>query len=101
MRMFLKVIPAVEAANRAIIDGSMGEIIDALIASIHPEASYYLSENGRRTAVFVFDMKNPSDIPRIAEPLFTKLNAEVTFVPAMNHDELNKGLQLWRESAPR
>lgn len=99
MRTLLKVICDVEAANKAISDGIMGQVIDSVVETIHPEASYFLAENGKRTAVFVFDLKNPSDIPKIAEPLFMKLNAEVNFTPTMNLEDLKKGLQLWRESA--
>lgn len=101
MRTLLKVTLEVEAANKAIIDGTLGQIIDSTVAAIHPEASYFLADNGRRTGYFVFDLKDVSEIPRIAEPFFTKLNAEVTFVPAMNHEDLKKGLRLWRESATR
>lgn len=101
MRTVLTVKPSVEAANRAIVDGTLRQIIDETIESLHPEASYFLTENGRRTAVFIFDLGATSDIPKIAEPFFTKLNAEVTFTPVMNYDELKLGLQLWRESATR
>lgn len=98
MRTLLKIKLDVEAANKAIVDGTLGQVIDSLVEKIRPEASYFLAEDGRRTAYFVFDMKNSSEIPGIVEPFFMKLNAEVTFTPVMNHDDLKKGLQLWREA---
>jgi hypothetical protein len=41
----------------------------------------------------VFDLKDPSDIPTIAEPLFMILKAKVEFTPVMNADDLQKGLK--------
>ena len=40
----------------------------------------------------VFDMKDTSQIPAIAEPLFTELDAGVSCTPVMNIDDLRKGL---------
>ena len=39
-----------------------------------------------------FDMQHASEIPDIAEPLFAALNAEIELQPAMNADDLKKGL---------
>jgi hypothetical protein len=40
----------------------------------------------------VFDLPDTSDIPVFAEPLFRKLNADVLIAPAMNREDLGKGL---------
>lgn len=99
MRMLLKVCLDVEAANKTIVDGTLAKIFESTVEAIHPESSYFLAEDGRRAAHFVFDLKDSADIPRIVEPFFMKLNAEVVLLPAMNYEDLKKGLQLWRESA--
>ncbi len=39
-----------------------------------------------------FDMKEPADIPRIAEILFRGADASVEFVPVMNRADLEKAL---------
>jgi hypothetical protein len=39
-----------------------------------------------------FDMKEPSDIPRIAEVLFQGADASLEFVPVMHADDLKKAL---------
>jgi hypothetical protein len=39
-----------------------------------------------------FDLKEPADIPRIAEILFGGANASVEFVPVMSADDLKKAL---------
>ena len=39
-----------------------------------------------------FDMKDSSELPGIVEPLFMGVNAEIEVVPAMNADDLKRGL---------
>jgi hypothetical protein len=39
-----------------------------------------------------FDMKDALDIPAIAEPLFAGLNAKIHLLPAINAEDLRKGL---------
>jgi hypothetical protein len=36
--------------------------------------------------------RESSELPAIAEPLFMGLNAEIEVIPAMNADDLKKGL---------
>ena len=49
-------------------------------------------QDGKRSAIFVFDMKNSEDTARIAERFFVGLDAEVSFTPVMNGEDLKKGL---------
>jgi hypothetical protein len=46
---------------------------------------------GQRTAIMVFDMDDPADLPKISEPLF-RMGATVEIVPAMNLEDLQRGL---------
>ncbi len=94
----MKVTPDVEAANKAIQSGEFGLIMGELAEMIQPEASYFLTEQGRRTALYVFDLKDPSQIPQIAENLFIVLKAEVQFTPVMNQEELGRGLEASAEA---
>ena len=93
MRTLLKVTIPVQAGNAAIGDGRMTQTLQALMADLKPEAAYFLTEQGRRTALIVFDLKEPSQIPQIAEPLFHAFNADVEFTPVMNAEDLQGGLQ--------
>jgi hypothetical protein len=45
-----------------------------------------------RTGVFYFDLKDTTDIPKIVEPPFHLLNAEIEVTPVMNADDLKAGL---------
>lgn len=92
MRMMLKVTIPVEAGNKAIKDGTLPRIMQSTTERLKPEAAYFFAEDGRRTALFFFNMQDVSQIPSIVEPLFMGINASLTMVPVMNADELQKGL---------
>jgi hypothetical protein len=93
MRMLLKVQMDVDAANRAIADGSLGELMERMMGEIQPEAAYFTALEGMRTALIFFDLKEPSQIPSIAEPFFQALEASIEFSPVMNRDDLRAGLE--------
>jgi|SRR5687767_328181 hypothetical protein len=93
MRMLLRVNVPVEAGNSAIKDGSLAKTMTSVLEELKPEASYFLTENGKRTCLIVFDLKSPSDIPSIAERFFIAFNADVQFTPVMDAADLAAGLQ--------
>jgi hypothetical protein len=92
MRMMLKILIPTETGNHAIKDGSLHKIFETTMNKLKPEAAYFIAEGGQRCAMMFFDMKDASDIPAIAEPLFAGLNARVQLLPAMNVEDLRKGL---------
>lgn len=93
MRTLLKVTMDAAAGSKAISDGSMPKLMQATMEKLKPEASYFTAMDGHRTCYIVFDMKDASEMPAIAEPFFMKLNAKVEFSPVMNADDLKKGLE--------
>jgi hypothetical protein len=93
MRTLMKVTLPVETGNKAIKDGSLMKTVQALIDGNKPEASYFFTETGKRSALFVLDMKDASQIPALAEPFFVNLNADVQFFPVMNAGDLKAGLE--------
>ena len=94
MRMLCKVrMTDMQTANRAIQDGVFAKTLQATAEMVKPEAMYFIEENGTRTALIFFDMKDSMQIPVIAEPFFMTLNAQVEFHPAMNADDVAKGLR--------
>ena len=94
MRTILKVSMPVEKANQAIKDGGLPRTMTSFMDEHKPEAAYFYAENGRRTALFVFDLKDTAQSPSVAERFFMSLNAEVTFAPVMNAADLKKGLEM-------
>ena len=93
MRTLLRVSIPLQAGNAAILDGRLLRELQSLMEQIEPEAAYFVTDCGVRTALIVFDLKEPSQIVEIAEPLFIRLNAAVEFVPAMTTDDLCAGLE--------
>lgn len=92
MRTIMKVSVPVESGNQAIRDGKLGGIIESTLQSLKAEAAYFYAEGGKRHALIVFDLKEPSDIPVAAERLFQELNAEITMSPCMNAADVKAGL---------
>jgi hypothetical protein len=87
-----KISMPVEAGNQAIKDGKLAAAMQRAVEQWKPEAMYYTTFDGQRTAFMVFDMPDTSVIPPFAEPFFMELNANVQLVPVMNSDDLQKGL---------
>jgi hypothetical protein len=92
MRMMLRVWMPAEAGNAAIKDGSLPRSIKALVERLKPEAAYFFPDEGKRSALYVFEMQDASQIPPIVESLFLGMNAAVTLSPVMNFEDLQKGL---------
>jgi hypothetical protein len=91
MRMLLRVSIPVEAGNAAAKAGTLGSTIEQILADLKPEAAYFLADdNGQRSGSIVFDMKDSSEIPSVAEPWFLAFNAKVSFRPIMNPQDLAK-----------
>ena len=89
MRMLLRVSIPVEAGNAASKAGTLGSTIDRILADLKPEAAYFFADDeGQRTGSIVFDLKDPSQIPAIAEPWFLAFNARVTLRPVMIPQDL-------------
>jgi hypothetical protein len=82
----------VEAGNRAFQDGTLQKTLMEAIERLKPEAAYFYPDQGVRTAFMIVDLKDSSEIPAIAEPFFSRLNAAVEFLPVMNAEDLKKGL---------
>jgi hypothetical protein len=92
MRMLLKWEIGLEAGNDAVRSGKIAELNQRLMALIHPEAVYFGTEGGTRTAYIFFNLDDPAMMPVIAEPLFQELQSKVEFLPVMNADDLQRGL---------
>jgi hypothetical protein len=90
MRTVLRFTIPVETGNATISDGTLPETLDSILNDLKPEAAYFFTHNGERSGFVVFDLKEPSQIPLIAEPLFAAFNAKVEFHPAMNVEDLKK-----------
>ncbi len=90
MRMMLNVRMPHEKFNAAVKDGTAGQKLSRILDEIKPEAVYFTEENGQRTAILIVDLKDPSNVPALAEPWFLAFNADVEFRVAMTPEDLKK-----------
>ncbi len=93
MRMLLKAHMDTQKVNQANREGTLPEILRQVMDELQPEAAYFYPEDGRRTALIVFDMQDPSQIPPTLEPFFQTGEASVHLTPVMNREDLRSGLE--------
>ena len=92
MRMLMTVEMDTEASNRAIKDGSLPKLMESVLEQLHPEAAYFTSHDGHRTAYMVFDLQETSQMVQISEPFYAGVNAKIDWSPVMNPQDLQEGL---------
>ncbi|WP_155055643.1 DUF3303 family protein [Streptomyces blattellae] len=92
MRVLFRAQLDTERSNEAIRNGTMAKLVQSSMEQVKPEAAYFTTDNGHRTCYMVFDMKDSSEMPAIAEPFFLDLGADVSYTPVMNPEDLQKGL---------
>ena len=90
MRMLMHVQFPLELFNASVRDGSVGRKMQAILEAIKPEAAYFTEQNGRRGATLVVNVKDPAEVPVLAEPWFLTFNAQVEFRVAMTPDDLGR-----------
>jgi hypothetical protein len=91
MRMLLRVSIPVEAGNAAAKAGKLGSTLERILSDLKPEAAYFFADDeGNRSGSIIFDLKDPSQIPSIAEPFFLAFNAKVSLRPVMTPQDLAK-----------
>jgi hypothetical protein len=102
MRMLLSAVIDTEAGNEAVRNGTIGDMTNRMIESLKPEAVYFVGQDGQRSCLVVFDLKDPSQIPVVCEPLFQGANAKITLTPCMSLEDVQRGLaELAQQSTPQ
>jgi hypothetical protein len=79
-----------EPFNTAVRNGTVGKTIERILADARPEAVYFTEYDGRRGAMMIVDVADPSKVPALAEPWFLSFNADVTFHIVMTPDDLGR-----------
>jgi len=92
VRTMITVTMPVEHGNKSIKDGTLPKLMERFMNEYKPEAAYFFTSGGTRTAQMVFDLKDPSQIPVISEMFFFGLHAHIDYKPVMNAEDLRKGL---------
>jgi hypothetical protein len=90
MRILIHVTMPHAEFNAAVKDGSADKKLSRILEETKPEAVYFTEYHGRRTAILVVDMADPSKIPFFAEPWFLSFSADVEFHVVMTPDDLKR-----------
>ncbi len=90
MRMLLHARIPHEEFNDAVRDGSAGRTMKKNLEEIKAEAVYFTEYDGRRGAIMIININDPSEVPKFAEPWFLSFNADVQFHIVMTPEELGQ-----------
>ena len=90
MKMLLHVRLPHKEFNEAVRAGTAGSKLNRILEETRPEAVYFTEYDGRRGAVMIVDVADPSKIPTFAEPWFLTFNADVQFHAVMTPEDLKR-----------
>jgi hypothetical protein len=93
MRFMLTFRIPPERGDALIKDGSIGQVLQSIMADLKPEAAYFGDIEGARGGYLVINMDDASQIPAIAEPLFLGVGATVKLHPVMTPEDLGKATE--------
>jgi hypothetical protein len=79
-----------EPFNTALKDGTAGAKMRRILDEMKPEAVYFSDYEGRRGAILIVNLDDPSKVPSFAEPWFITFNADCEFHVVMTPEDLAK-----------
>ncbi|UVK97022.1 panthothenate synthetase [Pseudomonas sp. B21-048] len=88
MKMLLMVEFPHEPFNALVRSGKVGEIMNRVLETIKPEATYFTEHDGMRSGIFLIDIEDPSEIPGYAEPFFLNFQANCKLRVVMSAQNL-------------
>jgi hypothetical protein len=79
-----------EPFNAAVKDGTVGKKIKRILDALKPEAVYFTEYQGRRGAIMIVNVEDPSKVPAFSEPWFLLFSADCRFHIVMTPEDLAK-----------
>jgi hypothetical protein len=79
-----------EPFNTLVKEGTAGTKLRRILDDLKPEAVYFTEYQGRRGAIMIVNVDNPSKVPAISEPFFLTFNADCEFHIVMTPEDLAK-----------
>ena len=90
MKMLLNVVFPHKPFNTLVKKGKVGEIFAKIEKEIKPEAVYLTEQDGKRSGIYIVNINQASDIPKLAEPFFLNFNADCQIKIVMTPEDLMK-----------
>jgi len=90
MRFITRVTISNETGNLLCRDKDFGKKLETILGDVRPEHVYFCVENGKRTLYAVVNVEGAHELPRVAEPFWLGLRADVEFTPAMTREDFTK-----------
>ena len=90
MRFVVTATWDMDAGNALAKAGTLGSTVQAILEDLKPEATYFVANEGQRTAIMIMNLDEASQMPAVAEPWFLALKARLQFQPAMRPEDLAK-----------
>jgi hypothetical protein len=79
-----------EPFNSLVKDGTAGTKMQRILQDQKPEAVYFSEYQGRRGAILIVNVDDPSMVPSFVEPWFITFNADCEFHIVMTPEDLAK-----------
>jgi len=90
MRMLLQVRFPHKEFNEAVRNGTTDSKPNRILEETKPEAVYFTEVDGRRAALMIVNLDDPSSVPALAEPWFLTFSADVEIRAVMTLDDLKR-----------
>lgn len=90
MKYLMKVRIPNDIGNDKIKDPQFGMKMKDILTEIKAEAVYFTTICGCRGCYAVVNMEDASQMPAIAEPFYSWLQADIDFMPVMTIEDLGK-----------
>ena len=79
-----------DSANDRLKDPEFGHKMQKLLTEAKVEAAYFTTICGNRGCFAVVNLNEASEMPKVAEPFFLYLDAEIDWYPVMLPEDLAK-----------
>jgi hypothetical protein len=79
-----------EPFNTAVKNGTVGAKMKRILDELKPEAVYFTEYQGRRGAIMLINVDDPSKVPAFSEPWFLTFNADCEFHVVMTPEDLGR-----------
>jgi hypothetical protein len=82
--LFIMRATIANGAGNKMVKGNMEATINKIMEDVRPKEAYFTVDKGQRTIYFIVDVEKASDMPKMLEPLWLALEADVDIIPAMS-----------------